>query len=199
VILAVEPVIGLHRYDGRAQLARVAHQGPCLDAERLGRVAGGDRHGALRQRLHDDDGLAAQGRVFLLLARREEGVEIEEQPLDGRLDLVHGLFYIPILVKNAIQTSGRMAYVGSAFRAQSQAGVLLRPENEPLRPRRCAGDGGFGEPAQRRRRGAWGGRPCAANAEETASHVLSGLAPGRIPRYPWVQCSFMFLNRSGRM
>ena len=28
-------------------------------------------------------GLAAQGRVLLLLARRKEGVEIEEQPLDG--------------------------------------------------------------------------------------------------------------------
>jgi hypothetical protein len=55
------------------------------------------------------------------------------------------------------------------------------------------------QPPQRRRRGAWGGRPCAANAEETANHVRSGLAPGRIPRYPWVQCSFMFLNRSGRM
>ena len=35
----------------------------------------------IRRRLHDDDGLAAQGRVFLLLARRKEGVEIEEQPL----------------------------------------------------------------------------------------------------------------------
>jgi hypothetical protein len=28
-------------------------------------------------------GLAAQGRVFLLFARHKEGVEIEEQPLDG--------------------------------------------------------------------------------------------------------------------
>jgi hypothetical protein len=81
VILAVEPVIGLHRDHVRAQLARIAHQGAGLDAERLGRVAGGNRHGALRQRLNDDDGLAAQGRGLLLLARREESVEIEEQPL----------------------------------------------------------------------------------------------------------------------
>jgi hypothetical protein len=30
-----------------------------------------------RRHLHDDHGLAAQGRTFLLFARREEGVEIE--------------------------------------------------------------------------------------------------------------------------
>ena len=52
----------------------------CGDPEYRER-AGGDCHGGLRQRLHDDDGLPAQGRVFLLLARRKEGVEIEEQPL----------------------------------------------------------------------------------------------------------------------
>jgi hypothetical protein len=74
-------VIGLHRDHVRAHLPRIAHQGASLDAERLGRVAGGDRHGGFRRRLDDDDGLAAQGRVFLLLARRKEGVEIEEQPL----------------------------------------------------------------------------------------------------------------------
>jgi hypothetical protein len=51
---------------------------PVLDAEGLGRVAGGDRDGALGRRLHNDDGPSAQGRVFLLLARREEGIEIEE-------------------------------------------------------------------------------------------------------------------------
>jgi hypothetical protein len=28
-------------------------------------------------------GLPRKGRVFLLFARRKEGVEIEEQPLDG--------------------------------------------------------------------------------------------------------------------
>lgn len=64
------------RDHGRAQLACVAHQGAGLDAERLGRVAGSDRHRALGQRLHDDYRLAAQGRVFLLLARPEEGVEV---------------------------------------------------------------------------------------------------------------------------
>jgi hypothetical protein len=81
VILGVELVIGLHRNDIRAQLARVAHEGAGLDAERLGGVARRDRHGGIRQGLHDDDRLAAQGRVFLLPARRKEGVEIEEQPL----------------------------------------------------------------------------------------------------------------------
>jgi hypothetical protein len=30
---------------------------------------------------HDDDRLPAQGRIFLLFARRKEGVDIEEQPL----------------------------------------------------------------------------------------------------------------------
>jgi hypothetical protein len=45
------------------------------------RTPGGDRDGGIRHGLHDDDGLPAQGRVFLLLARRKEGVEIEEQPL----------------------------------------------------------------------------------------------------------------------
>jgi hypothetical protein len=51
----------------------------------LAAIAGGNRDGGIRWRLHDDDGLAAQGRVFLLFARRKEGVEIEEQPLDGVL------------------------------------------------------------------------------------------------------------------
>jgi hypothetical protein len=78
----VDPVPGLHRGHGGAQPARIPHKGAGFDAERLGRVAGGDRHGAIRQRLHDDDRLAAQRRVFLLFARRKEGVEIEEQPLN---------------------------------------------------------------------------------------------------------------------
>jgi hypothetical protein len=65
----------------RAQPPRFAHKRSGLDAECLGRVAGGDRHRGIRERLHDDHGLAAQGRGFLLLARRKESVEIEEQPL----------------------------------------------------------------------------------------------------------------------
>jgi hypothetical protein len=81
VIFGVEPVIGLHRDHRRAQLARIAHQGAGLDAERLRGVAGGNRYSAFRQGLHDDDGLAAHGRGLLLLARRKEGVEVEEQPL----------------------------------------------------------------------------------------------------------------------
>jgi hypothetical protein len=43
------------------------------------------RAGGIRRRLHDDDRLAAKRRIVLLFARREEGVEIEEQPLDGVL------------------------------------------------------------------------------------------------------------------
>jgi hypothetical protein len=62
---------------GRAQLTRLAHQGAGLDAERL---RGIDRHGGIRHGLHDDDRLVAQGRVFLLFARRKEGIEIQEQP-----------------------------------------------------------------------------------------------------------------------
>ena len=88
-----ELVIGLHRDDVRAQPPRLAHDGPGLDAETLGGVAGGNGDGGIRQRLHDDDRLAAQDRGLLLLARRKEGVEIEEQPLDGRLGIVHLVFY----------------------------------------------------------------------------------------------------------
>ena len=76
-------MIGLHRDDGRAQPPRLPYQAAGFDAEGLGRVAGGDRDGGIRRGLHDDDGLAAQARIFLLLARRKKGVEIEEQPLDG--------------------------------------------------------------------------------------------------------------------
>ena len=81
VIIGVETVIGLHRDDIGAQAPRLFDQRAGLDAESLGGIAGGDRAGGIRRRLHDDDRLAAQGRVFLLFARREEGVEVEEQPL----------------------------------------------------------------------------------------------------------------------
>jgi hypothetical protein len=80
VIIGVEAMIGLHRDDVGVQLTRLAYQGAGLDAECLGRVAGGDRDRGIRRRLHDDDWLAA-GWVFLLFARRKKGVEIEEQPL----------------------------------------------------------------------------------------------------------------------
>jgi len=60
------------------------------------RRARGNGAGGIRERLHDDDGLAAQGGIFLLFARCKKGVEIEEQPLDGiwpevtkRSDLTH--------------------------------------------------------------------------------------------------------------
>jgi hypothetical protein len=42
---------------------------PVLMPNALASVAGGDRDGAVRQGLHDDDRLAAQRRVFLLFAR----------------------------------------------------------------------------------------------------------------------------------
>ena len=82
MVIGVEPVPGLHRDHVGANPPRVPHQGAGLDAEALGRVAGGDRAGGIRQRLHDDDRLAAQGWRFLLFGRCKEGVEIEEQPLD---------------------------------------------------------------------------------------------------------------------
>jgi hypothetical protein len=82
VIVGVEPVIGLHRDDRGAQPPRFAHERAGLDAEGFGRVTRRNGTGGVRERLHDDDGLAAQRRIFLLLARRKEGVEIEEQPLD---------------------------------------------------------------------------------------------------------------------
>jgi hypothetical protein len=104
VIVGVEPMIGLHRDDVRAQPPRLAHDRPGLDPESLGGVAGGDGDGAVRRRLHDDDGLAAQGRGLLLLARRKERIEIEEQPLDGRFGIVHLLFYIPTAVNFASGT-----------------------------------------------------------------------------------------------
>ena len=60
-------------------------------------LAKGDRgwDGSLVAALIHDLGPAVQGRILLLLARREEGVEIEEQPLPrifGHLP-VHLLFY----------------------------------------------------------------------------------------------------------
>jgi hypothetical protein len=65
VILGVEPVIGLHRDHGGAQAPRLEHDGTGLDAQGLGGVAGGNGDGAVRRRLHHDDGLAAQGHVAL--------------------------------------------------------------------------------------------------------------------------------------
>jgi hypothetical protein len=95
VIIGIEPVIGLHRDYIGAKPPRLAHEGAGLDAEAFGRVAGGNGAGGVRERLHDDDGLTAQGRIFLLFARCKEGVVIEEQPLDGmvRRWIVHLLFY----------------------------------------------------------------------------------------------------------
>jgi hypothetical protein len=54
VIVGVDPMPGLHRDDLGAQPPRGAHQGACLDAERLGGVARSDRAGGSRQRLHND-------------------------------------------------------------------------------------------------------------------------------------------------
>jgi len=95
MVVGVEAVIGLNWDHGRAEAPGIAHQGAGLDAECLGRVAGGDSDGGIRERLDDDHGLAAQGRGLLLLARRKERIEIEEQPLDGVVGRwrVHFLFY----------------------------------------------------------------------------------------------------------
>jgi hypothetical protein len=73
VIIGVEPVIGLHRDDFAAEAPRIAQQSAGLAAVGLGGVAGGDGDSGLRGRLHDNDGLAAQGRGFSPLARGEEG------------------------------------------------------------------------------------------------------------------------------
>src|SRR5262245_10362610 len=59
---------------------RFMHERAGLDAEGFGGVARGDRAGGLRHRRHDDDGLAAQRRVFLLLAGGEEAIEIKNEP-----------------------------------------------------------------------------------------------------------------------
>jgi hypothetical protein len=83
VIVGIEPVIRLHRDHLRAHTPRLAHDRASLGAEGLGGVAGGNGDDAIRECLDDDDGLAAQGRDLLLLARREERIEIEEQPLDS--------------------------------------------------------------------------------------------------------------------
>jgi hypothetical protein len=95
VVLGVESVPRLHRDHGRANLLRLAHERAGGDTEALGLVAGSDRTGGIRRRLHDDDRLPAQGRIVLLLARREESVEVEEQPLDEGIGCrnVHILFW----------------------------------------------------------------------------------------------------------
>jgi hypothetical protein len=72
-------MIGLNRNHIWAEAPRLAHERAGLDTEGLGGVAGGNGDSAIRQRLHDDDRLAAQGRGLLLLARRKEGVEVEER------------------------------------------------------------------------------------------------------------------------
>jgi len=54
-----------------------------LDAETLGGVAGSDRDRGIRRRLHDDDGLAAQGRVFLLFARAKKALRSRNSHCTG--------------------------------------------------------------------------------------------------------------------
>jgi hypothetical protein len=112
VIIGIEPVIGLDGNDIGAKPPRFAHEDAGFDAEGFGRVAGGNRAGRIRERLHDDDGLIAERRIFLLFARCKKGVEIEEEPLDGRLGIVHLLFYTaegPYLASPAVRMSWRRA------------------------------------------------------------------------------------------
>src|SRR5665213_3084209 len=96
MIISVEPVIGLHRDHIGTNPTRLPKQGAGSNAAALGRIAG--RYGArgVRQRLDDNDRLAAQDGRFLLFARRKESVEVEEQPLQGskRRRIVHYMFYI---------------------------------------------------------------------------------------------------------
>ena len=80
VIFDVELVMGRHQLHIRAEPPRFIHQRAGLDAEGFRRVASRDRAGGLRHRRHDDDRLAAQLRVFLLLARGEKAVEIKNEP-----------------------------------------------------------------------------------------------------------------------
>ena len=80
VVLDVELVMGLHQLHIRAEPPGFVHQRAGLDAERFRRIAGGDRAGGLRHRRHDDDRLAPQLRIFLLLARSEKAVEIKNEP-----------------------------------------------------------------------------------------------------------------------
>ena len=80
VILDVELVVGRHQLHIRAQPPRFVHECAGLDAESLGRVARGDGAGGLRHRRHDDDRLAPQLRILLLLARGKKTVEIKNQP-----------------------------------------------------------------------------------------------------------------------
>ena len=93
MIIGIEPVIGLHRNDRGAKPPRFAHEGAGFNPEGLGRVARSNGTCGVGERLHDDDGLAAQGRRFLLFARCKEGVEIEEQPLDR---IVGGWYVQPL-------------------------------------------------------------------------------------------------------
>jgi hypothetical protein len=54
LIIGVEPMINLDRDDVRAQLPGLVHKRAGLDAESFGGVAGSDREGRIRWRLHDD-------------------------------------------------------------------------------------------------------------------------------------------------
>ena len=80
VILDVELVVGRHEQHVGAKPPRLVHQRAGLDAEGLGGVAGCDGAGRLRHRRHDDDRLAPERRILLLLAGREETVQIKNQP-----------------------------------------------------------------------------------------------------------------------
>ena len=80
VIFDVELVVGLHQLHIRAEPPRFMHQRAGLDAEGLRRVARRNGAGRLRHRRHDDDRLAPQLRMFLLLARSEKTVEIKNEP-----------------------------------------------------------------------------------------------------------------------
>ena len=90
----------LHEEDVRAQRARLGDARAHLHAPGLGRVAGRDAAGRLRQDGHYAQRPAAQLRTLLLLAGGEEGVEVDGESPEG-----HALSFCPRIgrVKNAKQ------------------------------------------------------------------------------------------------
>jgi hypothetical protein len=107
---------------------RLAHDRAGLDAESLGGVAGGNGDSAVGRRLHDNDRLAAQGRGLLLLARCKEGIKIEEEPLDGRLGIVHLLFYTAIR-----QNFASTAFPSAGERARRGGDIVYAVPRSPRR------------------------------------------------------------------
>ena len=85
VILDIELVPALDQHDFRAQAPGVGHDGAGPHAEGLGLVTGGNAAGCVGQHGNDADRFAAQFRPVLLLHGGEVGIEIDEEPVQGRI------------------------------------------------------------------------------------------------------------------